>query len=138
MPSSPFSTPMLNLVLTNCDRANPQFIGAHAIAYRWRSLPRIRRHRAISTQGLFTRFLWRCRVFRVFFYIIAVIFFVWRVVYVVRFSLPDGWCVFLPCDHGMDIWHQLVAVVVSHIQRIGWQPEKNYFTRWWPIPLVVC
>ena len=34
--------------------------------------------------------------------------------------------------------HQfVVAVVVSHIQRIGCQPEKNYFTRW-PIPLVVC
>ena len=31
----------------------------------------------------------------------------------------------------------VVAVVVSHIQRIGCQPEKNYFTRW-PIPLVVC
>ena len=30
-----------------------------------------------------------------------------------------------------------VVVVVSHIQRIGCQPEKNYFT-WWPIPLVVC
>ena len=30
-----------------------------------------------------------------------------------------------------------VVVVVSHIQRIGCQPEKNYFTRW-PIPLVVC
>ena len=29
------------------------------------------------------------------------------------------------------------TVVVSHIQRIGCQPEKNYFTRW-PIPLVVC
>ena len=29
------------------------------------------------------------------------------------------------------------VVVVSHIQRIGCQPEKNYFTRW-PIPLVVC
>ena len=28
-------------------------------------------------------------------------------------------------------------VVVSHIQRVGCQPEKNYFTRW-PIPLVVC
>ena len=28
-------------------------------------------------------------------------------------------------------------VVVSHIRRIGCQPEKNYFTRW-PIPLVVC
>ena len=31
----------------------------------------------------------------------------------------------------------VVVVVVSHIQRIGYQPEKNYFTRW-PIPLVVC
>ena len=30
-----------------------------------------------------------------------------------------------------------LVVVVSHIQRIGCQPEKNYFTRW-PIPLVVC
>ena len=29
------------------------------------------------------------------------------------------------------------SVVVSHIQRIGCQPEKNYFTQW-PIPLVVC
>ena len=29
------------------------------------------------------------------------------------------------------------VVVVSHIQRIGCQPEKNYFIRW-PIPLVVC
>ena len=28
-------------------------------------------------------------------------------------------------------------IVVSHIQRIGCQPEKNYFTRW-PNPLVVC
>ena len=27
--------------------------------------------------------------------------------------------------------------IVSHIQRIGCQPEKKYFTRW-PIPLVVC
>ena len=32
---------------------------------------------------------------------------------------------------------RLLVVVVSHIQRIGCQPEKNYFTRW-PIPLVVC
>ena len=34
--------------------------------------------------------------------------------------------------------HQFVVAVafVSHIQRIGCQPEKNYFTRW-PIPLVV-
>ena len=31
----------------------------------------------------------------------------------------------------------VVVVVVSHIQRIGCQPEKNYFARW-PIPLVVC
>ena len=31
----------------------------------------------------------------------------------------------------------VVVVVVSHIQRIGCQPEKKYFTRW-PIPLVVC
>ena len=31
----------------------------------------------------------------------------------------------------------VVVVVVSHIQRIGCQPEENYFTRW-PIPLVVC
>ena len=30
-----------------------------------------------------------------------------------------------------------VVVVVSHIQRIGCQPPKNYFTRW-PFPLVVC
>ena len=31
----------------------------------------------------------------------------------------------------------VVVVVVSHIQRIGCEPEKNYFARW-PIPLVVC
>ena len=31
----------------------------------------------------------------------------------------------------------VVVGVVFHIQRIGCQPEKNYFTRW-PIPLVVC
>ena len=31
----------------------------------------------------------------------------------------------------------VVVVVVSHIQRIGCQPEKNFFTLW-PIPLVVC
>ena len=31
----------------------------------------------------------------------------------------------------------VVVVVISHIQRIGCQPDKNYFTRW-PIPLVVC
>ena len=32
---------------------------------------------------------------------------------------------------------EFCVVVVSQIQRIGCQPEKNYFTRW-PIPLVVC
>ena len=48
----------------------------------------------------------------------------------------------------LDLWHGVLllliinstchnVVVVSHIQRIGCQPEKNYFTRW-PIPLVVC
>ena len=31
----------------------------------------------------------------------------------------------------------VVVVIVSHIPRIGCQPEKNYFIRW-PIPLVVC
>ena len=31
----------------------------------------------------------------------------------------------------------IVVVVVSRIQRIGCQPEKNYSPRW-PIPLVVC
>ena len=31
----------------------------------------------------------------------------------------------------------VVVVAVSYIQRIGCQPEKNYFTRW-PIPLVIC
>ena len=30
----------------------------------------------------------------------------------------------------------VVVVVDSHIQHVGCQPEKNYFTRW-PIPLVV-
>ena len=35
------------------------------------------------------------------------------------------------------IYYPYVVVVVSHIQRIGCQPEKNYFT-WWPITLVVC
>ena len=30
----------------------------------------------------------------------------------------------------------VVVVVVSHIQRIGCQPAKNFFTRW-SIPLVV-
>ena len=33
--------------------------------------------------------------------------------------------------------HVVVVVVVFRIQRIGCQPEKNYFTRW-PITLVVC
>ena len=32
---------------------------------------------------------------------------------------------------------EFCVVVVSHIQRIGCQPEKKYFTPW-PIPLVVC
>ena len=43
------------------------------------------------------------------------------------------------CDHRQDGNDEVVVVVVvvSHIQRIGCQPEKNYFTRW-PIPLVVC
>ena len=39
----------------------------------------------------------------------------------------------IPCTFVVVV----VVVVVSHIQRIGCQPEKNYFTRW-PIPLVVC
>ena len=29
----------------------------------------------------------------------------------VRFSLPDG--VFLPCDHGLDFWHQLITVSIG-------------------------
>ena len=33
--------------------------------------------------------------------------------------------------------HRHFVVAVSNIQRIGCQPEQNYFTRW-PIPLVVC
>ena len=37
----------------------------------------------------------------------------------------------------LDSLYDVVVVVVSHIQRIACQPEKNYFTRW-PIPLVVC
>ena len=41
------------------------------------------------------------------------------------------------CHAKLRITKVLDVVVVSHIQRIGCQPEKNYFTRW-PIPLVVC
>ena len=37
-------------------RVSPEFIG-YAIAYRWRSLPRVRRHRAISPQGFQHRVL---------------------------------------------------------------------------------
>ena len=32
-------------------RVSPEFIGSHAFAYRWRSLPRVRRHRASKPQG---------------------------------------------------------------------------------------
>ena len=32
--------------------------------------------------------------------------FVWTIEYTVRFFLPNG--VFLPCDHGLDFWHQLM------------------------------
>ena len=39
-------------------------------------------------------------------------------------------------DREVEYCVVVVVVVVSHIQRIGCQPEKNYFTRW-PIPLVV-
>ena len=43
-----------------------------------------------------------------------------------------------PTELGIVVVVVVVAVVVvSHIQRIGCQPEKNYFTRW-PIPLVIC
>ena len=34
-----------------CHRVSPDFIGSHATAYRWRSLPRVRRHRASSSRG---------------------------------------------------------------------------------------
>ena len=40
-------------------------------------------------------------------------------------------------SESIEVALDVVVVVVSHIQRIGCQPEKNYFTRW-PIPLVVC
>ena len=46
----------------------------------------------------------------------------------VHFHVPPCRCLSIS-----TLW----KVVVSHIQRIGCQPEKNYFTRW-PIPLVVC
>ena len=44
-----------------------------------------------------------------------------------------------PTPAGNCLKKILNAVIVSHIQCIGCQPEKNYryFTRW-PIPLVVC
>ena len=32
-------------------RFGPEYIGSHALAYRWRSLPRVRRHRASKPQG---------------------------------------------------------------------------------------
>ena len=37
----------------------------------------------------------------------------------------------------VTIFKRKIRNVVSHIQSIGCQLEKNYFTRW-PIPLVVC
>ena len=40
-----------------------------------------------------------------------------------------------PQQHS-SIGYLRLPAVVSHIQRIGCQPEKNYFTGW-PIPLVV-
>ena len=38
-------------------RASPEFIGSRNIAYRWRSLPRVRRHRASKPQGSSKRVL---------------------------------------------------------------------------------
>ena len=62
-------------------------------------------------------FLWRCRF---------CFLFAWRV-RGTFFSSASRWCAFLPYDHGLDFHHQLivVVVVVSHIQRIGCQPEKT-------------
>ena len=48
------------------------------------------------------------------------------------YLIPDVWCLTTVSNTAV-----VVVVVVSHIQRIGCQPGKNYFTRW-PIPLVVC
>ena len=53
----------------------------------------------------FFLFLWRCRLFRVFF--VPVPFFSLYGEYVLRFALTDG--IFLPCDHGLDFRHQLIT-----------------------------
>ena len=36
------------------------------------------------------------------------------------------------------IFNVYCSNVVYDIQHTGCQPEKNYFTSWWPFPLVVC
>ena len=76
-------------------------LSGHAIAYRWRSLPRVRWHRASSPQG----------------------------------SSSNGCCPCITMDqmllcsslfpHPLLIYSCCCCFVVSHIQRIGCQPEKT-------------
>ena len=41
----------VHLFLPVYHRVSPEFIGSHTNAYRWRSLPRVRRHRVSGPQG---------------------------------------------------------------------------------------
>ena len=53
----PQRRPLLYSKLPYANRVSPEFISGHAIAYRWRSLPRVRRHRASKPQGSSERVL---------------------------------------------------------------------------------
>ena len=77
-------------------------LSGHAIAYRWRSLPRVRRHGACKPQGSSERVLpWQVTMDQLIFTSLFHTHYWYEVVVVV------------------------VVVVVSHIQRIGCQPEKT-------------
>ena len=117
-------------------------LSGHANAYRWRSLPRVRRHRASKPQGSSERVLpWQITMDQLIFASLSHTHYWYEVgmlkvpavrtyvvLLIVRSFLPGGG--FLPCDNGgLDFCHQLsvrfLSIHSGHQVRWTYQPGSH-------------
>ena len=68
---------------------------------------------ATRVSFLFFFFFWRCLFFQVFLYHCRFLF-VWRIR---RTFFPFGWCFLIPCDHGLDFFHQTSLIYENSINQ---------------------